>query len=607
LKLSIRPRRLLSDLWRRFAPSALICLLLTLWFIASDAISLYASEAVQAASVDPMNYIGGALVMSLFFATALSCLCERYGWRRFIAWIAAIAGAVVGVLLSRMENPGNIATGIILFMLSLCFHGVSRKDRPADRLFSVFCSFSVALTASSLIFFTLNICGSAVFALLAQNASYQAESIFFSVSAFLSFFLIAPWLFLGSLPEETPTFNERIHRAVCLIFLLPYLLFLSILLLYAAKIALTMTMPVGVVNGYALAALTLFVFLHLILPSDEAKFSAWFKCWGGWLLIPIAVVQGIAVHMRISAYGLTPSRIYGIIWTALCLTVVLTAILRRRANWFFLAAGALSLILFCTPLNADNLAILDQEHRLEAALQRNNMINEHGEIIANPSAALEDQELIYSAADYLYRTTARKDSLTEQLQTGIDAIRNPDEAKENPLPLSEAKALLFGFGKPEQVEQEWYSHHYFFTGTAVSNKLDTRGYAHAEWISFSQYPDSAKETWTYDKAETSNLVCEGTMDIPALIACLEASRTNGEPIDLSVPVTFLIDGEEVDLAPLLNGVQLVDGSAALPTDTLLLPSGKLLHIASLRVVNYANEGSDDYIALAAWLLTPEDE
>lgn len=607
MKLSIRPGRLLSNLWRRFAPSALICLLLTLWFIASDAISLYASEAIQTASADPMNYIGGALVMSLFFATALSCLCERYGWRRFIAWIAAITGAVIGALLFRMENPGNIATGIILFMLSLCFHGVSQKDRPADRLFSVFCIFSAALTASGLIFFTLNICGSAVFALLAQNASYQAESIFFSVSAFLSFFLIAPWLFLGSLPEETPTFNERIHRAVCLIFLLPYLLFLSILLLYAAKIALTLTMPAGVVNGYALAALTLFVFLHLILPSDEAKFSAWFKCWGGWLLIPIAVVQGIAVHMRISAYGLTPSRIYGIIWTALCLTVVLTAIFRRRANWFFLAAGALSLILFCTPLNADNLAILDQEYRLEAALQRNNMINENGEIIANPNAVLEDQEIIYSAADYLYNAEAHEGSLTKQLQTGIDVIRNPDETKENTLPLSEAKALLFGFDKPDLAEREWYSHLYTFMGTAVSNKLDTSGYSYAEWISFSQYSDSAKETWTYDKPEASSLVCEGTTDIPALIACLEESLESGEPLNLTIPVTFIIDGEAIDLAPLLNGVQLVAGVADLPVDTLLLPSGRTLHISRVSACNYSNENSDDYLSFSAWLLTPEDE
>ena len=201
MKLSIRPGQLLGRLWRRFAPSALICLLLTALFIGNEALHLFASEALRTAIDSPFNYTAAALAMGLLFATAASCLCERYAWHRWTAWIAAGAGAVIGALFVHIKIPEMIPVGVILFMLSLCFHGVSRKDQPAARLSSVLVSFSAALTAASLIFITLNICGSAVFALLAQNASYQAESIFFSAAAFLSFFWIAPWLFLGSLPE----------------------------------------------------------------------------------------------------------------------------------------------------------------------------------------------------------------------------------------------------------------------------------------------------------------------------------------------------------------------------------------------------------------------
>ncbi len=360
LKIRFKPSHLISSMWRRFAPSALICLLLTFWIILSESITYYGSEVLQQLSSQSFNFIGSALLMSLLFATAASCLCERYRWHKVLPWLAAAAGAGTGALFVRSKIPEMIPVGVILCALALCLHAVSRKDAPAARLSLICGRFITASLVSGVLYGALSLSISAIFSLLLPEASYQLESIFYTSAACISFLLFAPCLFLGGLPEDKMPLSGAFQRFFSFLLAPFFLLPTGIILFYVVKITLTWSMPVGVMNGYSLYALTAFAFFHLILTGSEDKLSAWFRKWGGWLLIPIAIVQGIAVHMRVSAYGLTPSRIYGIVWTALCLAVILTSLLRRRANWFFLAAAAASLLIFCSPLNAENLTVMNQ-------------------------------------------------------------------------------------------------------------------------------------------------------------------------------------------------------------------------------------------------------
>ncbi len=612
MKIRIRPGQMLSDLWRRFAPSALICLLLAAWGVAGEAISLYASDALKAAASSPIDYTGAALAMGLLFATAASCLCERYRWPGILAWAAAALGAGTGALFVWMEKPGMIPVGVILCGFALCLHAVSRKDAPAVRLGLIGGRFLTASFVSGLLFGALALSISAVFALFLPDAPWELNEMFMISGACISFMLVAPVLFLSGLPEEKAPSSPGGFQKFAAFLLFPfYYLPAAILIFYVAKIIITWSMPVGVMNGYSIYALTAFVFFHLILTGEENGLSRFFKRWGGWLLIPIAAVQAIAVHMRVSAYGLTESRVLGMVWTALCLAAVAVSLFRRRAGWFFLTAAAVSFITLCTPLSAGNLAVMNQESRLLASLTESNMLDEEGRIISNPEASLKNREIIYSAADYLYDVSARKGSFTEQLQQQIDAIRNDDGVPEDGLSMispSAAKIRLFGFGKPEQTDDDWSSRTYVFEGTAVSSRVETSGYVLAEWISAHLYSDSNVAAWSYDKDESSGLICLGTTDLSALIACLEKSLESGDPLDLTVPVTLVIDGEEADIAPLLNGISLTgDEAASLPADTLILPSGRKLHISSLRVRNYSNTDTDDYITFSAWLLTPAEE
>ena len=597
MKLRIKPGEILSSLWQRFAPSAVLCALIACWGIASDALYIFMSYNVPDACEEAMNYTGCGLAMGMLFATAMSCLCGRYRLPRFLPWIAAAAGAVTGLLLYHSADADMVATGIVLCCLALCFHGVSGKDAPALRLCRVCGWFCVVLGVSIVLWGALSLSASAFFALLMQDSAGDARRLVESIIPWLTFLLFAPWMFLGGLPgDETPSDQRTGLRKLIYLVMLPlYLVLLAVLLVYVAKIAVTFTMPVGVMNGYAIAALTLFVYFHLMLTGEENRLSKWFTHWGGLLLVPILAAQSVGVWMRVSAYGLTAPRLMGIVWTAMCLAVVLTALIRKRADWFFAAAAVVAILITCTPLNANRLSILNQEARLHGALTRAGMLSEQGEVIPNPEAADEDREIIYSSIDYLENEESAAGSLMEKIKAQLEAI-----AAENGISSysTAAKELLLGFTEPGEIAQ-WTRHSYAFRGTARHDSLDTRGYAHAEWVSITQYTDSSVDAKSrYFDA-----------DVASVADYLEARRTDGEPICFTAPILLVIDDESADLAPLLSGA-LADGNTQqMPLDELLLPSGRKLHFQELEISNYAADGGllTDYISFSGWLMTPDAE
>ncbi len=607
LKIRIKPGQFLSDLFRRFAPSAIICALLTASVIAYFCIDIVSSVEVLRAVDKPFTYTLSALGMGLLFATTASVLCERYNARKFLSWIAAVLGCFCGALLfllSELEIAvGSITLGIILCCLALCFHAVSLKDAPAPRLLYVCIWFCASFAISVLINLVISVCGTAVFALLAQNASSNVQDIFFMSSTFISFLLIAPYVFLGGLTKSDISPSRDINRIICRLLLPLYLIFLSVLLVYVAKIAITLTMPVGVMNSYGIAALTLFVILHLILTDDDSKLIEWFKNWGSLLLVPIIVVQGIGVWMRVSAYGLTEARMLGLIWTALCIAVVITSLFRKRADWFFLAAAVISVVIFCTPLSAQNIAIFNQESRLHAALERNGMITEQGEIVAVENASdipIEDQEIIYSAINYLEDVTPREGSLTAQLHSQTEELAENSAYSRRS---SYIKAQLLGFGEPQNESTLASSYYYRLYGSASKTQLDTRGYVYAELITVSQHRKSANASVPTMENASDRF---GTTDLDALFAHIESCRSTNAPIVIDMPVTFMIDGEEADLSELLKDVALDENTATLPNDTIILPSGKKLHFCEIRINDYSLDSLSDNIFFTAWLLTPEE-
>lgn len=608
MKINFRPGQILTNLWRRYSAPAFLCLLACVSWCIWEFIP-YANDTEQPFR-DLLEKIAWASMTGLVLSTAVCTLRTRLRFTTALSWAAAAAGIALYLLVDDAELIG----GIVLASLALCFFGVSEKKAPAIRLNQVFGWFFISLGLSVVIFIALTVISSAVVSLFFGDLNYHISSAISTDIVYVSYMLFAPWMFLGGLPDENTPVDKRLgfSRFNARILLPLSFLLMAVLLAYVAKIVLTWTMPVGTMNGYALIALALFTFFHLTLTGEENPVARFFKRWGAWLMLPVLAAQQVGVWIRVEAYGLTASRILGIVMTVLCAAVVVTALLRKRANWFFPAAALAALIFIASPFNAANIAMDDQVSRLETALMRNNMLAEDGSIVANPDADKEDQAIIWSAMDYVLNNYSPDEPLAVQMHKQLCEIREDEFDPEEPHPwvfyANTHKRELLGFFEPGYENTAAYL---TFSGTAESWKLDTADYDYAQWISIYEYAtDEDDKPWEPDI--TSDEICICSFDFPAVIDALNSSD-EPEFVLPDAALTFLIDGEQVDLRPLLAALEETtdpvtphNRTFTIVEDRLPLPSGKVLHVGQFSLDRHSYSTYTSYsLSLSGWLLTPE--
>lgn len=607
MKISVKPSSFFSGLFRRFAAPAVLCVFIAVVSVWQSGLVYEDTDAYRQVR-DLLSHLSTIGWSSLCWAVAGCCLRERYGWHWLAGWIAAACGAGVVAL---FPDATGVYGGLMAVMVCLCFHGVSGREDRAVRLAQVCGRFFACLGVSLVLFIALEITVSAIPSLLLPDLPSRVSSTISGGVVALCFEIAAPWLFLGSIPRaDEPAAPKSGFRTFAAVLLLPlYLILLAVLLVYVVKILLTWTMPVGVMNGYALAGLTMFTGFHLVLTGEENRISRLFTRWGGLLLIPILIAQQVGVWMRLDAYGFTPSRIYGIAVTLLCAAVVISAILRRRADWFFIAAAVVVLLVAVSPLNAVTLSRWDQETRLRAALERNGMLTDSGEIAPNPAVPAEDRAVIYSAVDYLAQSDAPEGSLTAALQTQLEGIKEEQGAY---YVNDTCKLALLGFRQSE----DWYARYLSFQSSITSIELDTRGYDHARWITGdARVPDEDDQP---QDAEPSPYTMIAAFDIHSVTDALACYFTgDAVPVFPDVPVAFTIDGETITLNPLIaTAVDVTEDATSrtriyqLTENEIALPSGRVFRVAHIAINDYNDDRytySSDHMTVTGWLLTPEAE
>lgn len=598
MKISLKPGRIISKLWKHYSASAVFCVVISI--LATIVDFLWWNETTSALRQTLTN-ASNAFLFGLVISTAVSTLLNRKKASTLLAWACGIVAAALEYFFPNSDLYGGAA----LAAVCLCLWAAAGHEKPSLRLNQICGWFFVCLGMSIVIWLALNIIQSAILSLFFPGAASNIRTGFSTLVSYFSFLIFAPWMFLGGLPDESTPDDKRLgFRKFNARVLLPLsLLLMAVLLAYVGKIVLTWTMPVGTMNGYALAALALFTFFHLTLTGEENKIAAFFRKWAGWLMLPILAAQQVGVWIRVSAYGLTYARICGIVFTVLCAAVVVTALLRKRARWFFPAAAIAAVIFIASPLNAGNIARMNQEDRLEAALQRNNMLTEDGAIIPNADADLDDRTIIYDSISYLLQQDAPEDSLTAWL----NAYFTKDDGNRIYASADDLYKLL-GFARPrKQADSQYNRWHY--SGTAQSNELDTRGIAYASWFGASDHFASAE---AYQEARAANpdidqdyfIVDEAALHAAILSVTMDCTLPD-------IPLTLVIDGDAIPLNPLLTATEITPDyqinlrNFTLENDRIPLSTGQILHIGSLDISAYSS--GTVYIHLTGWLLTPETE
>lgn len=510
---------------------------------------------------DPLALMAFQAALSgLCFSVAGTFLAEALKRERLRAASAAagfVLGAVLYCLCSDFTPNVDICLCLVATAVLLCGTLIARGERPKESLGRALGCLFLCVAVSALVMLVLYLLISAVTALFASDLSSEVENQLSSTAFAVTALLIGTFLLFSFLPgEDTPREKYSGFRKVLSYVILPsYLMLLAVLLGYIVTIAVKWELPVGQMNPYAMLALGTFTALHLLLTGEENALSRFFVRYGTWLLLPVLLVQAIAVYIRIDAYGLTPARILGLAFTAACLIPVVSALLRRSGRAFFIVGAVLLFVLMATPLNARMMARVDQESRLFNALANAGMLEEEGRVVQNGNASQKDREIIWASAQYLdaNREDLPKNGRAARLIEQLDATR--EEGKE--VYYGHRAKALFGFDNPNR---QWYSKTQSAEGVSTTTQVEVEGFRQARLMFWSIDEESG---W-----------------------CADA------------------DGDTISIDTLLALADFEAGTF-LESD-LVLPSGRTLRINYLNRTEWNPAESDGTVSyrLSAWLLTP---
>lgn len=347
--------------------------------------------------------LGMGIGFSVFFVLLMEKLQKRWAWIHYLCLIPMIATFFLCPDFHndyRMMGYWGILCALVCGCVCLLFTKENTKWMMAHLIKAVIWTPLVALLLTG----GVMLCVWAVDELIFDfnNDVYGIVCCWIWTVFFIN-------LFLAYLPKGEEYTPSKLYKVLVLYVGLPvYLLLLTILLSYLAKIVITQNMPAGQINWFASFASLFFVFFSFaVRPYEEQQWIGRFQKVIGFVVLPIIVMQLIAIYERVVAYGMTTPRTVSLILVGISIVFVLFAILRKRSDYLFALVGAVILVFTLVPgINIIDIPKQSQIAILEDCLVKNEMLTDEG-IVPNGEISQEDKERIRSAYTYLrYRAEA---------------------------------------------------------------------------------------------------------------------------------------------------------------------------------------------------------
>lgn len=347
-----------------------------------------------------------AYALTAIFSILLKTTQEQFFGKLFhiIQYALCLVVAVASFFLIKFNFESLYMimtyTGVIIAFLCFIFFILMRgenRDLAFPRLVSSFIfAFAICVVLSA----GISVCIAAVqLLLISHNNFYKA----YLIANLLIWTVGYINIFLSFMPKkDVPAPQSKIFRAFVLFAGLPlYTLLIVILLLYLAKIVITWNMPVGEINWFASFASLFFIFFLLSVKQYSEKFARLFSKYGGYFLIPVLIMQAIAVFERINAYGLTTPRTVSLVLIVISVLFIAGSIIApKHLNKVALISGIIVLVVTCTPFNVIDMPVASQTKILTDVLVANDMLKD-GVVVQNENISDEDTEKFISAYRYL--------------------------------------------------------------------------------------------------------------------------------------------------------------------------------------------------------------
>ncbi len=412
-----------------------------------------------------------ALGMGLAFSVFSVFFAEKLGFYKKYVHLLCIVPAVICFFTADMSNDYflmvyfGIILALICFTLCLMF---TKENSPV--------LVPHIVKSSVFIFLVCGILSAGISICLAafQTPIYDFSYDTYVVANLFIWIVVSSALFFAYLPEKDKEITlPKLFKTIVVNVALPvYILLMAILLVYLLKIVVTMNMPAGQINWFASFASLFFVFFTFTVRQYDGKFPQTFIKLIGYFIIPVVIMQLIAIYERVAAYGLTTPRIVSIILVGISVIFAVFSIIRKKPDYVFAAVGVIVLVFTVLPkINIIDLPKQSQVAILETYLTKNNMLS-NGKITANTDIPEEDKGRIVSAYNYLKYNAAG--TLPDWIENTGD--KNASE--------------VFGFSGNEYGEENIYCSY------SSSDRVDISGYNVMH--GFSNYKfDNDTETITF--------------------------------------------------------------------------------------------------------------
>ena len=361
-----------EEVVRRFPIAVIVMAIATVWLVVEIHLDDFRSGS---------EYVFGGFILAGYAAVIGHLIAETQSWTRLKYAILALIIAVPAFLFSAWGERLNfnivLAVGAaILFLGNAAAWWQSRNDPAVWNFTQKLWTGAIFAAVGSAIFGAgMVIISEAVKALFGMNL----EDLTIKTLLPIGLLFLAPVYWLGTLPRygQAEDVEELSFEARALSFLGTWMLaplviiYAIIVLAYGAKVLTQWELPKGEIALLVSPFLGVGMLVWLMLEPKvlkESGFVRFYRAAWHWIMLPAAVLLGVAVFVRIRAFGFTPERFFlalVVIW-AVSQSLWFTAlpkIIRDIRIPTALAAGLLGFGAF----GASPLSVSHQFHRAESA------------------------------------------------------------------------------------------------------------------------------------------------------------------------------------------------------------------------------------------------
>jgi hypothetical protein len=481
---------------------------------------------------------------------SLELMAERRQWPRVKALtIGFIALAVYFFTLNDISEFSSAIrfTNLIFFLtILITIAPLSRKSSTNtswEYNRALLQAFSTALTVAIILFAGIAVAFVGIDYLL----DIQVPPIFYLRLLITIFGFICILIFLAGIPENlrestnTIIYPKQLEVFTKYIFIPLVIFYLFILYAYIGKIIATASWPKGGVSGFILGfsgvGIISMLLIYPIKNTIENRIISLYIKWFYAATIPLSAVMFLAVWRRISEYGITESRYFGIV-TAIWLAFISSYFLVSKSKNIKIIPVSLCIVALLSsfgPWGSLSVSERSQIRRLKTFLVKNNMlINEKIQKTNNPILPEEATE-ISKIVKYLSDVHNLK-GIQRWFSVNLQNIT----ARERPKFAVEQLGIIY---QPySTIDQK-----YFFLRSAAS-PIKISGYDY--YINF----DSFIYTGKHDSSELiiDDKKYEISLDTKGNMLLIKKEAQIVSQIDLAIFITPLLQDNKINKLPTID-------------------------------------------------------